>query len=95
MSSNRELKNKLKYILRELYCLNKLASFRAFSLLSDAIQIKTGMIFLSRTSGTEISNKVSGLFLRKTFIGITGYAIMQGITVGMCGKLFFINERVN
>ena len=42
------------------------------------------MIFLSRTSGTEISNKVSGLFLGQTIIGITAYAIMQGITVGMC-----------
>ena len=84
MSPNRELKNKLKYVLRELYCLNKLASVGAFSLLSDAIQIKTGMIFLSRTSGTEISNKVSGLFLGQTIIGITAYAIMQGITVGMC-----------
>ena len=74
----------LKYILSELYCLNKLASVGAFSLLSDAIQIKTGMIFLSRTSGTEISDKVSGLFLGQTIIGITAYAIMQGITVGMC-----------
>ena len=81
---NKELKNKLKYFLSELYCLNKLASVGAFSLLSDAIQIKTGTIFLSRTSGADISNKVSGLFLGQTIIGITAYAIMQGITVGMC-----------
>ena len=84
MHPNRELKSKLKYVLRELYYLNKLASIGAFSLLRDAIQIKTGMIFLSRTSGTEISNKVSGLSLGQTIIGITTYAIMQGITVGMC-----------
>ena len=84
MSSNKELKIHLKYILSELYCLNKLASVGAFSLLSDAIQIKTGTIFLSRTSGTDISNKVSGLFLGQTIIGITAYAIIQGITVVMC-----------
>ncbi|KAI6650678.1 hypothetical protein LOD99_7729 [Oopsacas minuta] len=74
----------IKYTLNELYYLNKLAIVGAFSLLSDAIQVKTGTIFLSRTSGADISGKVSALYLGQTIIGITAYAIMQGITVGMC-----------
>ncbi|KAI6647563.1 Multidrug and toxin extrusion protein 1-like [Oopsacas minuta] len=71
------------WIFKELHCLNKLALVGASSLLSDAIQLKTGTIFISRTSENEISEQDSALFLGQSIIGITAYVIIQGISIGM------------
>ena len=79
-----EILNELKYALRELKCLNKLALVGACSLLSDAIQVKIGTIFISRTSDRYIDEKVSALYLGQTIICITAYVVIQGITAGMC-----------
>ncbi|KAI6660799.1 Multidrug and toxin extrusion protein 1 [Oopsacas minuta] len=84
MFTKRNFVSNIKYVFGELHCLNKLALVGAFSLFSDAVQVKTGTIFLSRTSGADISGKVGALYLGQTLINITSYCIMQGITVGMC-----------
>ena len=73
----------LRWIFKELNCLNKLALVGAANLLSDAIQLKTGTVLISRTSGDEISNKDSALFFGQTIICITSYVIVQGICTGM------------
>ena len=73
----------LRWIFKELNCLNKLALVGAVNLLNDAIQLKTGTVFISRTSGDEISQNDSALFFGQTIICITSYAIVQGICIGM------------
>ena len=82
-SINEMVLKELKWLFSELYCLNKLALVGVSSLVSDALQVKMGTIFISRTSGTDISEEVSALYLGQTIIGITAYVVMQGITTGM------------
>ena len=82
-SINEMVLKELKWLFSELYCLNKLALVGVSSLVSDALQVKMGTIFISRTSGTDISEEVSALYLGQTIIGITAYVVMQGITAGM------------
>ena len=77
-----KIQSNLKYGLKELKYLNKLAFAGASCMLSDAIQVKTGTIFISRTADTDIDEKVSALFLAQT-ICITAFVVTQGITIGM------------
>ena len=60
----------LRWIFKELNCLNKLALVGAVNLLNDAIQLKTGTVFISRTSGDEISQNDSALFLVKQLFAL-------------------------
>ena len=78
-----KIKSNLKYVLNELKCLNKLAFAGATCMMSDAIQVKAGTIFISRTAGTDIGEKVSALFLAQTIISTTAFVVAQGITIGM------------
>ena len=75
--------SKVKYGLRELMYLNKLSFAGAFFMMSEAIQVKTGTVFISRTAGTDITEKVSALYLAQAIIYITAYAVTQGITAAM------------
>ena len=73
----------LKSGLKELKYVNKLGLVGASCMLSDAIQVKTGTVFISRTADTDIDEKVSALFLAQTIICITAFVVIQGITIGM------------
>ena len=74
---------KQRWIFSELINLNKLGLVGALSFFSDAIQVKSGTILISRTSGTEIGQKVSAMFLGQTVVTVTAYVVMQGIAAGM------------
>ena len=83
------------WILNEINHLNKLGLVGAFSFFSDAIQVKMGTIFISRTSGSEIAQEVSALFLGQTIVGATAYVTMQGIAAGMgtlCSQAYGARE---
>ena len=75
---------KQKWILTELGYLNMLGVVGALGFLGDALQSKIGTIFISQTSGTDIGNKVSALFLGQVIIVFTFYVVAQGIGGGMC-----------
>ena len=71
------------WILTELKYLNMLGSVGALGFFSDGLQSKIGTIFISRTSGADIGNKVSALFLGQPIMGCTAYVVAQGIGFGM------------
>ena len=75
--------SKQKWILTELKFLNMLGLIGALVFFSDALQAKTGTVFISRTSGTDIGKKVSSLFIGQAIIGCTSYVVVQGIAAGM------------
>ena len=75
--------SKQKWILTELKYLNMLGFTGALGFFCDALQAKTGTIFISRTSGTDIGNKVSALFIGQAIMASTSYVVVQGIAAGM------------
>ena len=95
MFRNCQFMRKHWWILNEINHLNKLGLVGAFSFFSDAIQVKMGTIFISRTSGSEIAQEVSALFLGQTIVGMTAYVVMQGIAGGMatlCSQAYGAKE---
>ena len=78
-----EFVRKQKWILTELKYINMLGVVGALTFFSDALQSKLGTIFISRTSGTEIGNKVSALFIGQAVMGCTGYVVAQGLAAGV------------
>ena len=74
---------KHRWILTELKYLNMLGFTGALGFFCDAIQAKTGTIFISRTSGADIGNKVSALFIGQAIMASTSYVVVQGIAAGM------------
>ena len=95
MFRNYQLMREKWWILSEINHLSKLGLIGAFSFLSDAIQVKMGTIFISRTSGSEIAQEVSALFLGQTIVAMTAYVVMQGIAAGMgtlCSQAYGAKE---
>ena len=83
MSKILEFTLKQRWILTELKYLVKLGIVGGLGYSSDALQLKLGTIFISRTSGADIGNKVSALLVGQTVMILTSYVIMQGIVKGM------------
>ena len=73
----------LGWILTELKYLIKLGIAGGLGYFSDALQLKLGTIFISRTSGADIENKVSALLVGQTVMVFTSYVVIQGIATGM------------
>ena len=83
MANILEFANGQKWILTELGYLLRLGFLGALGYFCDALQVKMGTIFISRTSGPDIGNTVSALFIGQSVICCTSYIVLQGLAAGM------------
>ena len=78
-------------IFTEIKYINILGIAGTLSFLSEALQYKIGTIFIGRTSGEDVSQKLSSLFLGQAVVACTGYVVVTGIVAGMgtlCSQAF-------
>ena len=86
-----EYLKRYQWVLTEIKYINILGLTGALSFFSDAIQSKIGTIFLGRSSGGEVGNVLSSLFVGQSVVACTAYVVVTGMVAAtgvLCSQAY-------